>query len=337
MEIIVPAAGLSTRFPNMRPKYSLTGYDGYSMLYKALEPYLGKHNITVVLLAEHVNKLNTIDYIKEDLADLVNFVVLDQPTKGPAETIYQAIKKTGMDFSQPLFIKDCDSFFDHDIKYGNYVCVTDVSEHNLLKNLSSKSFVTYNSSDIIIDIIEKNVVSDKFCVGGYKFDTIESFCSSYEAIANKIDQPFVSHVIQNNLSNDEVFTLENVSNYVDVGTKEEWFEYNDKPVIFCDIDGTIIKAGPIFDPVIPLENNIAKLKQMQSKGAQLIFTTARKNEYFDHTFHMLEKLGFSNFTLIVGLQNTKRILINDFNAATPYPRAVGINLNRNQDNLELYL
>ena len=31
MEIILPAAGLSTRFPNMRPKFTLTDYKGMMM------------------------------------------------------------------------------------------------------------------------------------------------------------------------------------------------------------------------------------------------------------------------------------------------------------------
>jgi 2-C-methyl-D-erythritol 4-phosphate cytidylyltransferase len=36
MEIIIPAAGLSTRFPNMRPKYTLTDYTGKMMIEKSI-------------------------------------------------------------------------------------------------------------------------------------------------------------------------------------------------------------------------------------------------------------------------------------------------------------
>jgi hypothetical protein len=52
---------------------------------------------------------------------------------------------------------------------------------------------------------------------------------------------------------------------------------------------------------------------------------------------MLESLGFVDFQLITGLPNTKRILINDYNEANPYPRAVAINLKRNHDNLADFL
>ena len=49
---------------------------------------------------------------------------------------------------------------------------------------------------------------------------------------------------------------------------------------------------------------------------------------------MLKNIGFKNFKLIMNLLNSKRILINDFNEANPYPKAVAINLYRNQDNLD---
>jgi len=37
------------------------------------------------------------------------------------------------------------------------------------------------------------------------------------------------------------------------------------------------------------------------------------------------------------LQNAKRILINDFNVANPFPRAEAINIERNSDTLDFYL
>jgi hypothetical protein len=52
---------------------------------------------------------------------------------------------------------------------------------------------------------------------------------------------------------------------------------------------------------------------------------------------MLTDLGFVDFKLISGLPNTKRVLINDYNEANPYPRAVAINIKRNHDNLTDFL
>jgi 2-C-methyl-D-erythritol 4-phosphate cytidylyltransferase len=62
MEIIMPAAGLSTRFPNMRPKHTLTDYSGKMMFEKSLKSFIGKHHITIGLLREHEEKYNISKY-----------------------------------------------------------------------------------------------------------------------------------------------------------------------------------------------------------------------------------------------------------------------------------
>ena len=52
MEIIVPAAGLSSRFPGMKPKYLLYDYKHEMMLKNAIGPLL-KYNVTIGILKEH--------------------------------------------------------------------------------------------------------------------------------------------------------------------------------------------------------------------------------------------------------------------------------------------
>ena len=86
-----------------------------------------------------------------------------------------------------------------------------------------------------------------------------------------------------------------------------------------------------------LRKNIARIKEMIDAGSEIIFTTARPKNKDKRTAEILEQLGFKNFQLLSGLPNTKRILINDFNDANPYPRAVAINIRRDQDTLEDYL
>lgn len=342
MEIIVPAAGLSTRFPNMKPKYLLYDYKGEMMIMNALKPFHSEvHNIHIGILKEHEEKYNVIEQIRFEWPE-VNFVVIDKPTKGPADTVYQIIDKLKLS-TEEIFIKDCDSFFEHNITEGdNYVCITKISQHEILKKLASKSFTIANENGIITDIVEKEVVSDTFCVGGYKFSSANLFKECYnELIFNK--EVFVSDVIGRAIHKKQIFTNKVVWDYVDVGTSSDWFEYNDKPVVFCDIDGTIIvNQGRVgknnyFDDAIPLNKNINRLLEMNEKGAQFIFTTARDSKYHDITENLLKNLGFKGFTLISGLQNSKRILINDYNEANPYPRAIAVNIYRNADNIDHFL
>lgn len=338
MDIIVPAAGLSTRFPEMKPKYLLYDYKGELMIHNAIRPFMEAHKIHIGILREHNEKYNAVEILKHELGDKINIIVLDKPTSGPADTVYQMLKSTGLKFN-PILIKDCDSFFQHEVSEGNYICVTNIAKHESLKKLGAKSFVTYNDQGVITDIVEKEVVSDTFCIGGYKFQNAVDFITAYEKLSTN-REVFVSDVISHCIGYGHLFTVKETENYVDVGTAPEWFEYNDKPVIFCDIDGTIVKnqgrVGPnnYNDPVTPLIKNVQHLLKLQDKGAQFVFTTARPAEYKSKTRDMLYELGFHSFDLIVGLQNARRILINDYNKTNPYPRAEAINLVRDSDNLE---
>ena len=227
MEIIVPAAGLSTRFPDMKPKYLLRDDNGEMMLKKALQPYLD-YEITVGLLLDHVKNFDAFKEVQKEFNNSVNTVVLPEVTRGPADTVFQIIESADIQDDSPILIKDCDSYFDHEIVEGNYICISQVEDNDLLFNLAGKSFVKTNEQGIITDIIEKQVVSNKFCVGGYKFDSSALFVESYEEIANKTkNEIFVSHVIQNLLMNDYIFFENLVSNYHDVGTINEWKKYNE--------------------------------------------------------------------------------------------------------------
>lgn len=343
MEIIVPAAGLSTRFPNMKPKYLLYDYKGDMMLMNALRHYREKGcRIRIGILKEHQEHYKVIEQIQHEWPDNIKFVVIDKPTRGPADTVYQILKQSNV--HGEFLIKDCDSFFDHEMTVGdNYVCVSNISQHEILKKLASKSFVIANDQGIITDIIEKQVVSDTFCVGGYKFNSAENYMMVYNKISEQMTREiYVSDIIGHMLGNNVVFTKKDVTNYIDVGTAQDWFEFNDRPVIFCDIDGTIIKAQSRLDlearkPYEPLTNNVKRLLELQEKGSQFIFVTAREPQWRSETREMLYELGFKSFTLLEGLQNSSRILINDYNSANPHPRAIAVNIKRDSDNLSDFL
>lgn len=340
MEIIVPAAGLSTRFPNMRPKYSLTSYDGKLMLEKSLDPYLGKYNITIGILKDHDDKYRIKELIKYHIKDNIKIVVLENETKGPADTVNEIIKLAKIDLNKEIFIKDCDSFFNHTHHQGNYICVSNLSDQEHIYKPSAKSYIISNNQGIIQKIIEKSIISDKFCVGGYKFESAELFCEAFENIKNNNKELFVSNVIEFCLSKNKIFIENIVNNYIDVGTAKQWQEYNNKAVVFCDIDGTLIQAQLKHEydkaPTI-LKNNIEVIKKMINDGSQIIFVTARPESTRGLTEKMLNNLGFNSFDLLMNLINCKRILINDFNNANPYPRAIAVNIPRDSDTLSYYL
>ncbi len=88
---------------------------------------------------------------------------------------------------------------------------------------------------------------------------------------------------------------------------------------------------------VALEENVKTLLKYQDKGSQIVFTTARFKKYDDRTKEILDSLGFKNYELVSGLQNVRRIIVNDYNEANPYPRATSINLKRDTDNLKDFI
>lgn len=346
MEIIVPAAGLSTRFPNTRPKYLLYDYKHTLMFRNAVEPYYRKaHKIHVGILREHADKYDAREHILGSMPN-ANVITIEERTKGPAHTVYEILKVATKDFSFDIsfLVKDCDSFFTHEHMEGNFICVSKIDQHETLNRLASKSFVRYNDQGIVTDIVEKNVVSDTFCVGGYAFASSDAFAASYMKLSrNATSEIYVSHIIQDMILNSATFSLCPVSDYVDVGTAEDWHKYNNKPVIFCDIDGTLVKAQSRFgkynynsDPIV-LEENYKLIKQHHDNGSQVIFVTAREPFYRPETIKMLTKLGFKNVQIIMGVNNSSRVVINDYNDANPYPRAIAVNIRRDNDNIKDYM
>jgi len=341
MEIIVPAAGLSSRFPNMKPKYLLFDYEHKMMLQKAVADY-PDCNITVGILSEHNAAFDAEKFINHQFGQRVKVVIIKELTKGPADTVYQILQSAGISDDAEFLVKDCDSFFTHTKTPGNYICVSDIAEHEVLNRLKAKSFVVSNEQGIITDIIEKRVVSNKFCVGGYKFESVGEYKKAFESISSE-SEIFVSDVISIMLHDGKIFTEKLISNYVDVGTAQEWFKYNDKPVIFCDIDGTIIKAqrrvgiNSYDDEPEVMTKNVERLLEYEQNGSLIIFTTAREKDQEWVTRAMLARLGFKSNQLIIGLPNARRILINDFDNSNPHPRAEAINIYRNTDTLDHYL
>jgi hypothetical protein len=335
MEIIMPCAGLSTRFPNLRPKYLLSDYSNQLMIERASANFVGKYSITVVILAEHDKKFNARQKLVDAFGDKIKIVVLDNPTSGPADTAYQAIAQGHVDLSSSIIIKDCDGFYNSDLVEGNAIYVSKLSKNPNIQNAPAKSYTIANEQNIISTVVEKQIVSDSFCVGGYQFNSAAEYKSAFEALRDAATaEIFVSNIIDYMISQGSVFIEKEVSDFVDVGTAKDWFEYNNKPTYFCDIDGTIVMSNDdYYAPYQPIEPNVAELRGELARGCKIVFTTARPKKYEYITRTMLDEMGFAGCDLVMAIHHAKRILINDYANSNPYPSAIAVNLKRDDDNL----
>ena len=177
LTLILPVAGKSSRFPGMRPKWLLTLPDGKLMFEKAIEQ-LGLKNIkkiVLICLKEHTQQyipISSINSILKRFNKEFEIVILSRPTSSPAETVYKGLKKANIKGN--FFVKDCDNFFSYSPRQGNNVAVININKTGLI-DAKNKSYVSYNKIGIINNIIEKEVISNTFCVGGYGFEDSNIF------------------------------------------------------------------------------------------------------------------------------------------------------------------
>tara|TARA_Y100000768_G_scaffold89294_1_gene64224 strand:+ start:4854 stop:5921 length:1068 start_codon:yes stop_codon:yes gene_type:complete len=341
--LILPVAGKSSRFKGLRPKWLLTMPDGKLLIEKSIRDIsLDKVNkIVIICLKEHLDQyISKDDLIKlfSDLKLSVEIVVLNKQTSSVAETVAKGIMKANI--SGPIFIKDCDNIFTLKYKGNNSVAVIDLNNIDFI-DAKNKSYVEVDKLYHIKNIVEKNVISNLFCCGGYGFEDSSKFIKYFKKIfkANTEGEIYISHVIYSMLIDGEVFKAEKAKNYEDFGTSNEYFSYmNTFLTVFCDIDGVLLENGSKFGKkkwkTQPLENNIKLLAEYQRKSKlYLIITTSRPQSEKSYISKILARYNLIPDQYVMGLPHSKRYLINDFTQSNPYPSAISINITRDSDNL----
>ena len=348
--LIIPCAGKSSRFPNMKPKYMLTHPDGKLMVEKAMENINLEvfDRIIITIVKPHDEKYEAKLIMEQVFKDnpKIEICVLDDFTSSASETIYLTLNK--MNVRGSFVIKDSDNqvgvYFDKDIK--NMIVGYDLHEHKDITNIPSKSFLIVNEQNIIQDIIEKKVVSNIICLGVYCFEDVNNFISAYkEMTAQKISgEMYISHLISYLLSsNKSIFTAVMATSYKDWGTLSEWkAEQKRYRTYFIDVDGIIMKNSGKYGKVnwynnnTFLEENVETIKKLQNAGGQIVITTSRPEEFRKDLEQLLNSVGIKPYAILMGMNHAARVVINDFAPTNPYPSGIAITLPRNANIKEYF-
>jgi len=343
MNLIIPCAGESSRFPGTRPKWMLTQPDGKLMVVSSLAglDLESVNNIHVIVLRKHLEEYKCEQGIRDAFHDAgfgnkLNLIILEKSTSSQPETIAKGIELANI--AGPIFIKDCDGYFCAEVKPLNEVCVYDLSNMNLV-HAANKSYIICDEHNLVSNIAEKNIISSTFCVGGYAFESAKLFLSYFRKMKH-LPNLYVSHLIYQMMLDNHTFRTQNVTDYVDWGTLSEWTLYKQEyATLFIDIDGVLVEnSGQYFSPKWGETNVIAEnaktLNELFKSGkVQIILTTARKSSFKKQTEKQLEKAGIKYHQIIYDLLHCKRILVNDYSKTNPYKSCDAINLKR--DSAEL--
>jgi len=229
--LILPCAGLSTRYTNLLPKFLIKNpnMDNLSMVVSSVRglPLDTFEKIYVVIRDEHEEKFKASKKILKDFesigVDYVEVTVIEN-TLSAADTVSKCININNI--KRDIYVKDCDDYFEISNIEPNEVCT--VSLHDVGKiHAGNKSYVSINHNELISTIVEKQVISPNFCCGLYSFRDASSFTRTHNALLkfNNTEEIYISHIIYRLLLEGEKFKIRKAKKFIDWGTQEDWDDY----------------------------------------------------------------------------------------------------------------
>lgn len=351
--LVVPAAGLSTRYGLGRPKFLLQHPLGNTMLTSAITGLgslerIGVDSVRVITLKDFFQDIS-VSKLESEISKHIElpifFDLLDRPTGSMVETLCIGLSRLEDDGS--FIVKDCDNMisFKEELmpKSGNVITYIDLANYPKVV-ASNKSFLKFGYGRILENIVEKKIISSLINVGCVRFESMSDFLSAAKSI-DSYGEIYVSDVVRVMLAEGAIFSGVEASEFEDWGTLTEWQAFTQTfKAYFVDIDGVVVSnENPLslsggWSRFEPIQSNIDVLLEIQSSNrCKIVFTTSRSEDYRSIVHGALEASGFIGFDLVMGLPHAARVLVNDFAPTNPYPSAVAVNLPRNASNLGEYL
>lgn len=344
MKLLLPIAGRSSRFPNMKPKWLLTHPNGNFMI----EESVAKINLSlfdeIVLISlvdlENIHHFSEVLTLRiQELAGGIpcRCVLLENSTSSQSETVAEGLRKISGDFS--FVVKDSDNQFTYKALEENSIAVSDLNSVGLI-NAKNKSYVVVNKDQKVTNIVEKKVISNLFCVGAYSFRSSTEFLGYYDRCDKLSGELYISGLIYMMLLDGVSFSTRLVEHYTDWGTLEDWDRFKAQyATLFVDIDGTLVyNSGQFFEPrwgeTDAIVENVSALRELYNSGkVEIILTTSRKAPFKAITEAQLDRLGIKYHQIIYGLHHAKRIIINDYAQTNPFKSCDAINIKRDSSDL----
>ena len=330
----------------MRPKWLLTHPDGRLMIEKVITSFLEENpnsfdRIVVTVLEDHCKKYDASLVLNQVFGDTVEVLVLEKPTSSASETVYETLTRLSIDGK--ITIKDTDCLVRAKLpSRSNHIVGLSVTSKSNIDRVQQKSFIIKNDDDIITDIVEKEMVSNVICLGVYSANASD-FCLAYEKIRDHdvykdLSEVYVSHVISYLIvCENAVFEHIEADEFIDWGTKEDWYrELNSHRTYIFDIDGVLLKNCGKYglnnwsNYFVPIQENIDIVKNLSQMGSEIIFMTARTEEFLDEFRSLMKENKIRYKQIISGCNHGRRIIINDFAPTNPHPSCQAVSVKRNE-------
>lgn len=261
---------------------------------------------------------NLEDTLSHDYPNIkFKFIKLLNNTFNVIETINITLKYINNNDTPVLYL-DVDNFYTNDI-------ITDWNFKNKLfvfkteTNTNNYSYVNIHNNKII-DIVEKEKISDYACSGAYGFSSSSELLTYTQNILDNKknnNEYFISIIIKEMIKNNIIFEYSNINknNYHCLGTPLQLrYFYNNYPKIssinnnccinskrICfNLDNTLVSYPKIpndYTSVKPIEHNIRFLKYLKQIGNIIIIYTSRKMDTYNGNIGKITFDTLSNFNI----------------------------------------
>lgn len=299
--LILPCLG--RKFVNHIPQYLVRHPNGKMLIERSIEGVFAEDytRILIVLLKKDIQEFDAEEKIIEEIGKKypIEIVSLDEMTSGPAETVYQAIKKTNV--TGRVVVKDSDNYIKLSQQMtGNFVVGLDLNDWEKdIRNLRNKSYLILNEQKYILDIIEKQIKSDIICLGLYGFEQAEKYVQTYEKLSDgtyPICGLYVSHIISYIIGyTGRVFRYVAAEAYENWGDERLWRDLQrDYTMYFIDLDNILGVRGVLT------EGSRNKLFTLQNRGAFFVGYTTYDEGYKVSALQTLEEAGLRFIKIVYG-------------------------------------
>lgn len=307
MLLLIPIGGLGTRFTKAnysKPK-PLINVLGKPIIFWLLDN-LNLVNITHIIIPYNpcLKPYRFEDLLKKKYPNLsFIFVSLDGNTEGASHTIKFALEKLEQLLipDQPILSLDSDNFYTIDI-LSKFISNLNKNSVIVFKDETIEPIYSYskvNSNNQIIEIKEKNKISNFANTGGYGFNSWKQLLENINFIMDKKikqkDEYYTSTVINEMIKKDYKFNIIEIPSdkFICLGTPLQvrlfcnnypryTINFSEKitPKRFCfDLDNTLVTfptKSNDYTSCLPIQENINLLKYLKKFGHTIIIYTARR-------------------------------------------------------------
>jgi len=308
--------------------------ENYS-LPKPLNMIHGKHLIeyvirdipseTIYIVYNYILKRYNFEYIVRNLFKKKNFYFycIDYITRGPVETALVGCNNLDIANEENVM------FIDNDNIHGwNDINIDNLDNHFLyyshdFSDTNRFSFVQLTNDEFVLDIREKERISNNYCCGIYGFQNVSSFKNAAEKLIQKnIKQKnefYFSSIYKNLLDDGTKILGKYIENTKHLGSKVEIIENyigNSNKLRICfDLDNTLVTYPAIpgdYKTVQPIKENIDLCNELHRQGHTIIIFTARRMLTHNHnigkvikdigriTFDTLDEFGIQYDEILFG-------------------------------------